>query len=63
MDDEDTLPLLMGRMLRCPFCEVWYPIESYTTLKLPARYAKRCTQIFKHGGESGCKQLFALRHE
>ena len=63
MDDEDTLPLLMGRMLRCPECGEWHPIESYTTLRMPALYPKLCTQVFKHGGEGGCKQLFALRHE
>lgn len=50
----------MGRMLRCPFCEKWEPIESYTTLMLPYKFTRQVAQIYKHGGEKGCKALFAL---
>lgn len=53
----------MGRMIMCPFCEAWAPIESYTTLQMPAKHLSQCEQILKHGGESGCKALFALRHD
>lgn len=50
----------MGRMLRCPFCDRWAPIESYTTLMLPPKYIRQCSTIYKHGGADGCKALFAL---
>lgn len=48
----------MGKMMRCPFCGEWAPILSYTTLQMPPE-PSYCTQIFKHGGEGGCKALFA----
>jgi len=47
----------------CPFCGTWHPIESYTTLMLPPHYTRECSQIYKHGGEDGCKRLFSLAPE
>lgn len=63
MPSNKPLSLVMGRMIMCPFCEAWAPIESYTTLQMPAKHLSQCEQILKHGGESGCKALFALRHD
>lgn len=51
----------MGNQLRCPFCGEWAPILSYTTLQMPPDHTGRCVQIYKHGGEGGCKGLFAPR--
>jgi hypothetical protein len=54
----------MGKSMRCPFCEEWHPILSYTRLQLPPNgHAGKCEQIFKHGGEDGCKALFAPRRD
>lgn len=47
-------------MMRCPWCEGWAPLEDFTALKTPPNHLDECPPIFKHGGERGCKQLFAL---
>lgn len=47
-------------MLRCPFCERWAPIESYTTLMLPPKYTRQTNLIYKCSGDDGCKRLFSL---
>lgn len=52
--------LLHGRMLLCPWCETWDPLESYTALQTPPNFPLQCPPVFKHGGENGCKKLFAL---
>lgn len=48
-------------MLMCPWCEAWEPRESYIILNLPERHTKLLELIVKHGGENGCKKLFAVR--
>lgn len=60
MSNETEQPLLMGRMLRCPSCKRWEPIESYTQLMLPPDFTRQCAQIYKCSGPEGCKFLFSL---
>lgn len=63
MPSDEPPSLIMGRMMMCPFCEEWCPIETFTTLLMPIAHLQQTTQIYKHGGEAGCKALFALRHD
>ena len=55
--------LLIGRMLQCPWCEKWEPLESYTMLQLPPNHTRQCLPVYKHGGESGGKKLFSIDPE
>lgn len=48
-------------MLMCPWCEEWAPKDSFTALQMPSSHHEQLSVIFKHGGEDGCKKLFALR--
>lgn len=48
-----------GRMLLCPWCGTWNHLEDYIALQLPPNYHNQIAPIFKHGGEGGCKKLFA----
>lgn len=56
--DRPTHPF-QGRKLWCPWCEEWFPLESYTTLQTPPNSSAMCVPIYKHGGTRGCKKLFA----
>jgi hypothetical protein len=62
--DHDDAPLLVERvgqkpMLRCPWCEIWAPKDSFIALLMPPRFQEHLSVIYKHGGEAGCKKLFA----
>lgn len=59
--EEDRAPLRFGTKIRCPWCETWDPKDAYTQLQSPPHYSRtQCPPIYKHGGISGCKKLFAL---
>lgn len=63
---EDDAPLLWEQpgqksMLMCPWCEEWAPKDSFTALQMPSSHHEQLSVIYKHGGEDGCKKLFALR--
>lgn len=55
----DEEPLRRGRMLRCPWCETWEPLEAFVQLQTPPGYPNQCPPVYKHGGERGCKSVFA----
>jgi hypothetical protein len=64
----DDVPLLREQvglkpMLMCPWCEEWLPRDSFTALNMPPAHQSQLSVIYKHGGEGGCKRLFALRSE
>jgi hypothetical protein len=46
-------------MLKCPWCEEWAPSDSFTKLQMPPTHQDQLAPIIKHGGEDGCKKLFA----
>lgn len=57
----DEEPLIFGRRIRCPWCEIWEPEEAYTELQTPPNYPNQCGVVLKHGGEEGCKSIFSIR--
>lgn len=56
----DVETLLQGRMLHCPWCHKWAPLESYTALQTPPLHLNQCPPVYKHGGEGGCRGVFSL---
>lgn len=61
----DQIPerFIRGRRMYCPWCKDWDAFEAFITLQTPPEHEDHCPPIFKHGGEEGCKKLFALYEE
>lgn len=64
--DHESQSLIFERqgqkpMLQCPWCGEWRSRDSFTALQTPPNYPPpRTTQIYKCGGDEGCKKLFSL---
>lgn len=58
---EEEGHLVFGSKMMCPWCDTWRDILAYTRLQIPPDFPKQVTQIYKCGGEEGCKGLFALK--
>lgn len=59
MSHQSDEPLLRGRMILCPWCEKWQPLESFIQLQLPSAHITQVSAIYKCV-QHGCKRLFAL---
>lgn len=66
VDPDTSLPLLWEQpgqktMMRCPWCEMWGPKDSFVALLTPPGYTPpRVAQVYKHARRGGCGMVFAL---
>lgn len=60
MDKVEPQNFIQGRMVFCPWCKAWFPLETFIALQTPPGYENTLPPIYKHGGPDSCKKLFPV---